>query len=776
MGEVWKAENVRLKKIVAIKTLSPQLLADEEAKARFLREARLAAKLNHPNIATVYDVEETEDLIFIVMEYIEGESLDKRIKRGPMERREVVRIITEVGDALAEAHKHRIIHRDIKPQNIMITEAGRVKVLDFGLAKLLPTPQLADTPDTATVEATALTMPGVTFGTRKYMSPEQWMSPDVDERSDIFSFGVVMFEMLVGDLPVEGYQLSGMIHAQSAMWSGVFHSVPQEFQPIIVKALSKNRNERYQSVSELLRDVDGLSGLPVGAPQEAATIPLGVEKGIAEREAPTLPLVAEPEVKPTPKLVPTLVHAAVALVPSLGLIYLGGKKPETEPMSEAVLVGLSLVLPFAIYWIEKLAARKVKPLKTVVEKTDARVPSFTFITMLVVLAAAANVQDFLGWQGWGDWRYTQSPATPSQEIVLIGIDDKSRQKFLDSGDQGAKDLSYWRKYHSRVIETILKYGPPQAIGFDLYFEDATEFDTEFAASIAKARERGIPVIVGEYFKKPDYEFRPTTPKIKEAVTDVFGHPVVLQDREDGLVRWLPLVLNEKGPSTELGITPIIGEHASIALLMLNKGQYDGTSVKPGREIKLRDGRIVPLQKAPPSVESLPGERFDLETIPINYARQRFERLSYHDVFEGSIFNSGLPQNYFAGKYVLIGVAYDKFEAPLPVPQGGKRADVYGFEIHASAMSTILQNAYIRRIQGLTVWVVIALVSLTVFVCGIRFGSRLKVMLPILIGVGVVLWGVSYGLSYSYRWFDASYAIFGAITIAAFVRLTSGRLK
>src|SRR5262249_49674960 len=195
MGEVWRAEDLRLLREVAIKILSDAIANDPEWKARFLREARTIAQLNHPNIATIYAIEQEGDKVFIVMELIEGESVTSILARGPMEPREAVRIVRQVAEALEEAHAKGIVHRDIKPDNVIVSRRN-AKVLDFGIAKQIGGPASRDTP--------ALTQGGMIVGTPYYMSPEQALGKTLDQRSDIFSLGVVLYEMLAGHRPFAG--------------------------------------------------------------------------------------------------------------------------------------------------------------------------------------------------------------------------------------------------------------------------------------------------------------------------------------------------------------------------------------------------------------------------------------------------------------------------------------------------------------------------------------------------------------------------------------------
>src|SRR5215510_3383621 len=196
MGEVYLAEDTKLHRRVAIKFLPVDSIASEQANQRLLREAQAAAKLDHPHICAVHEVAEEDGRSFIVMPYVEGETLDVRMKRKPLDVSESLAIAAQVADALAEAHQHGIVHRDIKPSNIIITARGQAKVMDFGLAKLSGGDAL-NVDGEASTQA-VLTTPGTVIGTVPYMSPEQVHGQSLDARTDIFSFGVVLYEMLTG--------------------------------------------------------------------------------------------------------------------------------------------------------------------------------------------------------------------------------------------------------------------------------------------------------------------------------------------------------------------------------------------------------------------------------------------------------------------------------------------------------------------------------------------------------------------------------------------------
>ncbi len=246
MGVVYKAEDTRLDREVAIKLLPPQLKSNEEAKKRFIHEAKAAAALNHPNICTVYEIDEYRNRSFIAMECIEGVSLQAKIKSGPLGVDEAVEIAVEIVEGLKEAHSKGIIHRDIKSANIMLTQTGRVKLMDFGLARLSG--------------GTQLTRAGTTVGTVAYMSPEQGRGDAVDDRTDIWSLGIVLYEMLVGDLPFKAdYDQATIyliINEEPPSIKILRPDVPKEFERIVEKALKKDVKERYQSAEALRKDLE----------------------------------------------------------------------------------------------------------------------------------------------------------------------------------------------------------------------------------------------------------------------------------------------------------------------------------------------------------------------------------------------------------------------------------------------------------------------------------------------------------------------------------------
>jgi hypothetical protein len=261
MGVVYLAHDTRLDRSVAIKSIPPGLMDNTVARTRFQREAKLLASLNHSNIAVIHDIIEQEALGYLVLEYVPGQTLAERITKGPLKLQEALTIGLQIAEAVAAAHEHDVIHRDLKPGNIKITPEDKVKVLDFGLAKAVG--------GKATDQRTTITEPGRVIGTPAYMSPEQARGKPTDKRSDIWSFGCVLYEMLTGRIPFEGETVSDTlanILQTEPNWQALPQTTPTNIQVLLRRCLAKEPRRRLQHMGDAVIEIDETLNVPADGP------------------------------------------------------------------------------------------------------------------------------------------------------------------------------------------------------------------------------------------------------------------------------------------------------------------------------------------------------------------------------------------------------------------------------------------------------------------------------------------------------------------------------
>ncbi|MFN0119813.1 MAG: protein kinase domain-containing protein, partial [Blastocatellia bacterium] len=494
MGEVWLARDERLGRQVALKLLPEEFRGDADRARRFEQEARAASAVNHPNIATIYEIGVAGNTSFIAMEYVAGQTLAARLEGRPLPVADLVSLAAQAADALDEAHGHGITHRDIKPANLMLTPRGSLKVLDFGLARMRPAPREGTDP----LATQFSTRSGMIMGTAPYMSPEQALGRQVDPRSDLFSLGVVMYEMATGRLPFSGASASEtidhIVHATPEAMARFNYELPAELERIIRKCLEKDRERRYQSARELRVDLRNLErdSSPVAAPLVSGDYPrgTGVPRRLALLSLAALGLLAVVALFIWMPGGPGRGNAPLQSLVVLPLAN-GGAEDDylSDGMTESLINSLSQLSQLKV--IARTTAFRYKGKDNDPQTIGRQLQVDAVLTgrvirqgeQVIVQADLVNVSD--GTQLWGD-RFTRKPADLAQvQAEMAQRISAGLRLRLNGADQ--RSLAGGHGAHPETYELYLKgryfwaqwsrEGLQRAID---YFDQAIARDPDYA--------------------------------------------------------------------------------------------------------------------------------------------------------------------------------------------------------------------------------------------------------------------------------------------------------
>jgi len=449
MGVVYKAQDTQLQRLVALEFLPPHISGNPEEKARFLHEARSASALNHPNVTTIHAIAESPEGAFLVMEYVEGRTLKDIIENESLSLKKILEIGIQVCEGLNAAHKKEIVHRDIKADNLMVTREGQVKIMDFGLAKLRG--------------ASRLTKVGTTLGTAAYMSPEQAQGEEVDQRSDIFSFGVVLYELLTGQLPFKGEHQASLIYSilneEPQPVARFNNKVTPDLERIVFKALAKDKEERYQHITDLQADLR----------RERKSLEY-LRSGTVTAEVPTA--------KRKTRVLPIALVAAIALILILGYLFLSGKRePQTVKTAKPSI---------AVMYLENLSESE-EDQYFAAGMTEDIITHLSKIGGLMV-ASRSDIDQFR-----------------EKKITIKEVAEKLKVNYVMEGSV--------RKYGDKIRITcqLIKADDGFHIwaeNYDRKLEDVFAIQAEVAKEVAKALKIALaPAEIEQLEKKPTLDVR-----------------------------------------------------------------------------------------------------------------------------------------------------------------------------------------------------------------------------------------------------------------------------
>ena len=530
MGEVYLAQDTNLDRKVALKVLPADVAADRHRMSRFVQEAKAASALNHPNIITIYEIEQIDSVLFIATEFIDGVTLRDRLRNASMKLGEALDVATQIASALAAAQAAGIVHRDVKPENVMLRRDGIVKVLDFGLAKLTAPAVEASAATEAATPGLINTEPGMVMGTAIYMSPEQARGIDVDARTDIFSLGVVIYEMLAGRLPFQGSNTNEILASilgdnDPPPLARYSTEVPVELERIVSKALRKDRDERYQTIKDLLLDLQSLKQEAEFERKRERSTPSKSKSRVETRAPEGVDTVMGSAARPTPSergLTSAMTldqrRAVIAVAALLIIASAVGAYFYVTPARSGGVIDSIAVLPFQnnsadadteyladglaeslIYRLSQLPNLRVSPTSSVFrykgKDTDPQVIARTLgvdsvmtgritqrgdnLTISVNLVDAANNRSLWGEQyerKMSELLATQrdiaTEITKKLQLKLSGDEKGVTKRYTDNNDAYQLYLKGRYHYAKRTKDDILK-------GIE-YFQHAIKLDPDFA--------------------------------------------------------------------------------------------------------------------------------------------------------------------------------------------------------------------------------------------------------------------------------------------------------